>query len=152
MNNSLNMKNVRHFTGLLSLLLTIAMFSQSSMADIVIVVNEDSPLTSLSSKEAKRIFLGVTKKLPNGKSIKIADVTNDKEMMAEFYMTVTNKSVSEIKSRWAGLAFSGKAVPPARLKSQGDVKIWLKINESGISYIDSKNMEKGIRVVYTLPK
>ena len=146
------MNNLKYLTGVLPLLLAMSLFSQSSMADIVIVVNKDSPLTSLSSKEAKRIFLGVTKKLPNGKSIKIADLGDDDAVMEEFYMTVTNKSVSEIKSRWAGLAFSGKAVPPARLNSQNDVKIWLKGNNSGIGYIDSKRVDDSLRVVYTLPK
>lgn len=145
------MKTKRSITHTILLSLGILIWSSSSFAGIAIVVNKDSPLNNITAKEAKRIFLGVTKKLPNGQSIKIVDLTGNASLQEDFYEAVANKSVSEIRNRWAGLAFSGKAVPPTPLDTVHKVKAWLKANTNGVGYLKSQDVDDSLKVIYTTP-
>ena len=131
------------------LLLGMLLWSSASFAEIAIVVSKDSPLNNITAKEAKRIFLGVTKKLPNGQSIKIVDYAGNKSLQQDFYLAVTNKSVSEIRNRWAGLAFSGKAVPPISLQTINEVKAWLRANTNGVGYLNPKDIDDTLKLIYT---
>jgi len=125
-------------------------FTNIANADISIIVHKESPLSSITIKEAKRIFLGVTKKMPNGQNIKIVDYSNNSNLKKSFYMELTNKSVAQIKSRWAGLVFSGRATPPLNVKGNNEVKKWLRENINGIGYIDSSSLDSSIKVILTI--
>lgn len=119
-------------------------------ADIAIVVNENSPLNSITIKEAKRIFLGITKKLPDGSNIEIVDHVDTSSLKKDFYITLTNKSVAQINSRWAGLVFSGQGIPPKQTKGNQGVKRWLQENPNGIGYIDSQHLDGSVKNILTI--
>lgn len=130
--------------------LLFASVVNTALADIAVVVHKDNPLSTITIKEGKRIFLGVTKKLPDGKSIKIVDQVGNFKLKEDFYMELTNKSAAQISSRWAGLVFSGQAIPPEQAKGDNGIKTWLKTNPSGIGYIDSTKVDASVKVILTI--
>lgn len=91
---------------------TIALFFAAAMlisnparADIAVVVHKDNPLSTITMKEGQRIFLGVTKKLPDGRSIKIVEQEDNFKLKENFYMELTGSSVcrsSQQSLGWIG--------------------------------------------------
>lgn len=128
------------------------LLTNTANAEIAVVVNKNSPLTSITIKEAKRIFLGITKKLPDGSNIEIVDHADASSLKEDFYMTLTNKSVAQINSRWAGLVFSGQGIPPKQTKGNQGVERWLQENPNGIGYIDSQHLDSSVKNILTISK
>lgn len=126
------------------------LISNVARADIALIVHKNSPLSTITMKEGKRIFLGVTKKLPDGSTIKIVDQEDNFKLKEDFYMELTGNSAAQISSRWAGLVFSGQAIPPAKASGDKGVKEWLQKNPSGIGYIDSSRVDDSVKVVLTI--
>lgn len=136
---------------------TIALFFAAAMlisnpvrADIAVVVHKDNPLSTITMKEGQRIFLGVTKKLPDGRSIKIVEQEDNFKLREDFYMELTGSSAAKVSSRWAGLVFSGQAIPPEKASGDKGVKEWLQKNPGGIGYIDSSRVDDSVKVVLTI--
>ncbi|HEY9134176.1 MAG TPA: hypothetical protein VIM85_00105 [Pseudomonadales bacterium] len=136
---------------------TIALFFAAAMlisnpvrADIAVVVHKDNPLSTITMKEGQRIFLGVTKKLPDGRSIKIVEQEDNFKLKENFYMELTGSSAAQVSSRWAGLVFSGQAIPPEKASGDKGVKEWLQKNPGGIGYIDSSRVDDSVKVVLTI--
>lgn len=136
---------------------TIALFFAAAMlisnpvrADIAVVVHKDNPLSTITMKEGQRIFLGVAKKLPDGRSIKIVEQEDNFKLKENFYMELTGSSAAQVSSRWAGLVFSGQAIPPEKASGDKGVKEWLQKNPGGIGYIDSSRVDDSVKVVLTI--
>lgn len=136
---------------------TIALFFAAAMlisnpvrADIAVVVHKDNPLSTITMKEGQRIFLGVAKKLPDGRSIKIVEQEDNFKLREDFYMELTGSSAAQVSSRWAGLVFSGQAIPPEKASGDEGVKEWLQKNPGGIGYIDSSRVDDSVKVVLTI--
>lgn len=136
---------------------TIALFFAAAMlisnparADIAVVVHKDNPLSTITMKEGQRIFLGVAKKLPDGRSIKIVEQEDNFKLREDFYMELTGSSAAQVSSRWAGLVFSGQAIPPEKASGDKGVKEWLQKNPGGIGYIDSSRVDDSVKVVLTI--
>ena len=145
------MKPVNKIIHVLSfILLSNLLLINTASADIAIVVNKNSPLSSISSREAKRIFLGVTKRMPNGSDILIVDYGDSSKLKMDFYKKLTSKNLTQIRTRWAGLIFSGKGIPPKEVSGNEDAKQWLRSNLNGIGYIDEKYMDASIKKVLTI--
>jgi len=125
--------------------------SQAAVSDIVVVVNKDNPITSISQKEGKKIFLGVSHHFQHGAKIDLVDQKSNGELRGEFYSLLAEKTVSQINSRWAGLIFSGEAVPPDQVENSEDVIDWLERHPNGIGYIDSSFLDDRVKTILTLP-
>ncbi|HEY9134173.1 MAG TPA: hypothetical protein VIM85_00090 [Pseudomonadales bacterium] len=136
---------------ILSLVLLGSLFlTNIADADISVVVHKNSPLSAITLKEGKRIFLGVTKKMPNGQDIEIIDQSGNSDLKEDFYMALTNKNSAQINSRWAGLVFSGQAIPPKVANGNQGVKAFLQSNTNGIGYIDSKEVDGSVKSILTI--
>ena len=136
-------KRIRIF----SITLLLMLFSTFTFADVVIVVNPDSQITSISQKQVKRIFLGKIKKV-NGKNIVAVDQNEDSVSRIEFYKSVVKKSESQLKSYWSTRIFSGKGTPPKSVKNDSEVKSWVANNIDAIGYIDMNLVDESVVVVY----
>lgn len=125
--------------------------SQAAVSDIVVVVNKDNPITAISQKEGKKIFLGVSHHFKNGAKIDLVDQGNSSTLREEFYSLIAEKTVSQINSRWAGLIFSGEAIPPDQVENSAEVVNWLEKHPNGIGYIDSAFLDDRVKPILTLP-
>ena len=135
----------RNCIALVSCLLIV--IAHSGLADIAIVVDSDSEVTSLSRNEAINIFMGRYRKLPGGGTAIPVDLVPVKEC---FYQALVEQSLPEINAYWARLIFSGQASPPMQLDAFGELTDLMQHNRGAISYMDSEAVSDDVRVLLTL--
>lgn len=135
-----------------SCLLTASMvcflFVQTAFAGVAVVVNPASTLTSAKASEIKKVFLGKSKKIA-GQAMKPVDHAEG-DIREEFLNTVVKKNPRAFKSHWTRLVFSGKSAP---LKSAGDdagIKQWVNSHTDAIGFIDSKNIDDSVKVIFKI--
>jgi len=122
---------------------------QLSFAELAIIVNPSSDISSITAKEAKRVFLGKLKTIKGEKLIAV-DQSENMESRKLFYDTIIRKTESQLKSYWSTRIFSGKGVPPTTVGNDDDVKVWVSVNKDAIGYVDSTKIDNSVFVVYTV--
>ena len=126
------------------LLFTVSSFTY---AELVVVVNPQNTLQSLSKEDVSRIYLGKNKNFPNGSAIETIDLHKDSQQREDFYRKVCGKSPSQIASYWSRLIFTGKGVPPRSLDTEAAAKEWIASHPNSMAYIDSANVDGSVKVV-----
>ena len=129
--------------------LLLMLCSHFAIADVVLIVNPEIGISSISKKEAKRIFLGKTKKIKS-KSLIAVDQKEGNTSRSVFYEKVVKKSEFQLKSYWSTMIFSGKGTPPKSLDSDDKVRAWVSNNPDAIGYIDSSKVDRSVVVIYTV--
>lgn len=128
-------------------LLAICFFVTSAHSDIVVVVPATSPIKSLSKGQVAKIFLGKSRRFPNGS---IAMPLNQSEGNLErdaFYQLVSGKSPAQVKAHWSKLIFTGRGQPPKEAASNDAVKQLLTDDAVNISYIDRAAVDDSVKIV-----
>jgi len=122
---------------------------QLALAELAVIVNPSSAISSITAKEAKRIFLG---KMRTVKGERLIAVDQDENMASRktFYKSIIKKTESQLKSYWSTRIFSGKGVPPATVGNDDDVKVWVSVNKDAIGYVDSSKVDDSVFIVYTV--
>ncbi|WP_230412059.1 type 2 periplasmic-binding domain-containing protein [Undibacterium hunanense] len=118
----------------------------STMAgEIVVVVNPQNPATAMTAAQASQFFLGKSAMFTP------VDQSENAPIRAEFYKKAAEKDLSEVKSIWSKLVFTGKGTAPKEVHSNAEVKKAVAANPTGIGYIDKSAVDATVKVVTTLP-
>lgn len=133
----------------LATLLTVVALGPGSLAfaEKVIVVH-GSNSNDLSEKDIARIFLGKDKSYPNGERAMPVDQKNGSAIRSIFVSTVLKKTDQQVQAYWAKLRFTGKGKPPKELSGSAAVKDFVTENPGSIGYIDSKDVDGSVKVIY----
>lgn len=138
-------KQLRHLFKIA--LIMLCFFVASARSDIVVVVSAASPISSLSKNQVEKIFLGKSRRFPNGsRAVPLNQSEGNLERDA-FYQMVSGKSPAQIKAHWAKLIFTGRGQPPKEAASNDDVKQLLTNNGVNISYIDRTAVDDSVKIV-----
>jgi ABC-type phosphate transport system substrate-binding protein len=122
-----------------------------TFADVVVIVNPKSGVTSLTQDEISRIFLGKTKSFPDGAPAVSVNQNEGSAVRDKFNQVVCNKTASQYKAYWSQLIFTGKGRPPRNGGGNAAVKSLVAANPNMISYVDASVVDATVKVVYTLP-
>lgn len=122
-------------------MLTLMACASHATADIVVVVNSNNALTTLSRKQIIDLYMGRTSYFPNGEKALRMDQPINSQTRKNFYQGLVSKSVAEIKSYWARLLFTGRAKPPEEMESALDILLALQDNKNAIAYLDAKEFK-----------
>ena len=124
---------------LICLLFPVSMHAEQTQPELLwlVVVNQQSGLTSLSQKQVMSLFLGRAKFLPTGSRVKTFDHPMDSPMRASFYQSLTGKDIADIDAYWARLKYSGRGSPPQALESPEEIIKKVSEQKSGLSYLPS---------------
>lgn len=122
----------------------------SAGASLVVVMNTNSNVDSLTREEVINIFLGRFRQLPNGQAALPIDQSQDPELQADFYQRLVNKKPAEIRAYWSRLVFSGKTSPPYQAKSDQDSLQWLLGTPGGVGYMRSDARPPQLKAIFTL--
>jgi ABC-type phosphate transport system substrate-binding protein len=122
-----------------------------TFADVVVIVNPKSGVTSLTQDEISRIFLGKTKSFPDGAPAVSVNQNEGSAVRDKFNQVVCNKTSSQYKAYWSQLIFTGKGRPPRNGGGNAAVKSLVAANPNMISYVDASVVDATVKVVYTLP-
>jgi len=131
-------------------ILSLAVISSALLADIAVVVNPSSGVDSLDKSQVKKIFMGKTKKFPNGKPAQPIDQNSDSAVYAEFYKKIAGKSPAKMNKYWVKLTFTGKAEAPKKVGGDSDVIENVSKNSKMIGYVNSSAVTGDVKVVYTV--
>ena len=134
-------------------LVVIAGLIQGSMAiaDVAVIVNPASGVTTLSASQAKALFLGKSHKFPNGSGAVAVEQDEGSATRSAFNKKVLKKSDTQVKAYWSKMVFSGKASPLKSLPDDAAVKAFVAANKEAIGYIDSSQVDDSVSVVLTAP-
>lgn len=122
----------------------------TARADIAVVVNVDSGVNKLSERQVVDLFMGRYVAFPNGATALPLDQPVDSKARAKFYELLTGKTVPQINAYWAKLIFSGRASPPRVAPDESKVLSMIRDNKHAIGYVDARDLDKTVKVVYTL--
>ncbi|WP_416307804.1 phosphate ABC transporter substrate-binding protein [Neptunicella sp. SCSIO 80796] len=128
-------------------LVSSALFSSFSNADIAVIVNPANSAT-ISQDDVVKLFLGKAKSFSNGDTA--VPVNQENGAVDEFNSKVLNKSGSQIKAYWSKLVFTGKGTPPKEVDGDDEVKKLVADNPNIIGYIDASKADGSVKVVLTL--
>jgi ABC-type phosphate transport system substrate-binding protein len=128
-------------------LTVLLVLSCPTFAEILVVVNPQNSLQTLSKEDVARMYLGKVKNFPNGSAVAALDQHKDSSVREEFYHKICDKSPSQVSSYWSRLIFTGKGVPPRALDSEAAVKEWVATHPDSIAYIDAAAVDASVKVI-----
>lgn len=115
-----------------------------AQAEIVVVANPGVGISSLSTAQVSRLFLGQTDQLPNGSKAVPMSVVGDSE--DQFSREILKKSPEQVEKYWARMIFTGKAKQPRQVKGN-DVKAAVAGTPGAISYMDRSQVDGSVKVI-----
>ncbi|MBR7781943.1 hypothetical protein [Undibacterium luofuense] len=135
---------------LLLMLASLLTVFQTASAELVVVVSAGSGIEKLSRDEVVDLFMGRTRKLPNGALAITVDLSNANPEKAMFYQQLIGRELAEVNSYWARLRFSGQGMPPIQAENSDELIRLIADNKSAIGYIERKKLDRRLKPVYIL--
>jgi ABC-type phosphate transport system substrate-binding protein len=123
--------------------------SHCACAQVVIVMNPKSAVSTMTADQVSAIFLGKNAALPSGGAAAAVDLPDGAPAKEYFYSKVAGKSSAQVKAAWARLVFSGKGVPPKEIATSADVKKFVASNPDAIGYIEKSALDSTVKVVFS---
>ncbi len=130
----------------------IAAFPVKVCAEIVVIVNSESNIKSLTRHEVIDIFMGRTAYLPNGDRLQAFDFPPGSKVRAKFYQDLTGKPVSAIDAYWARLLFAGRSAPPRQVNDIQEMADNVEKNKNAIGYMEKENLDDSVKVIFKLTR
>jgi ABC-type phosphate transport system substrate-binding protein len=140
--------NTTHFTRLAAAA-ALCISSSGAFAQVAVVVNPKSPITTMTAEQVSGIFLGKSNTLPSGATALPTDLPDGAPARELFYDKATGKSTAQVKAAWSRLVFSGKATPPKEMATSADVKKFVAATPDAIGYIEKSAVDATVKVVFT---
>lgn len=125
-------------------------FLSTLFAEIVVIVNAESKVSTLDGDYTKMIFMKKIKELPNGEVLIPVDQNSETEIYNTFYESVANKSKSRMSQYWAKRVFTGSGEAPEVLGSDEEVIRRVMKDLDAVGYINAASLVDGVKVVYTI--
>ncbi len=138
-------KQPRHLLKLA--LLALCFFVSSARSEIVVVVSAASPISSLSKNQVAKIFLGKSRRFPDGSKAAPLNQSEGNLERDAFYQLVSGKSPAQVKAHWSKLIFTGRGQPPKEAANNDTVKQLLTNNGVNISYVDRTAVDDSVKIV-----
>ena len=139
-------KSIQTIAGILAAML----FNAQAVAGVVVIVNPSAKVSEITPKQAKSLFLGKAKKLPDGEKAKVVDQSKSSASREVFLKKVLKKSEKKLKAYWSKQVFSGKASPPKQLDDDAAVKSYVSSTAGAIGDIDSASLDDSVKPVLTI--
>jgi len=117
-------------------------------AEVAVIISSANSNASIASGDITKIFLGKSKKFPDGSQAVPIDQDDGTPARDAFNEKVLGKSDSQLKSYWSRLIFTGKGTPPKQSGSDADVKALIAKNPNMIGYIDASAVDGSVKVVH----
>lgn len=125
------------------LLIFFLLISVVSYADVMVIVNDSVPETTLTRQDIKDIFLG-KKLFWNDKSKIIVATLSQGEANETFLNTYVNKSPKQYSSYLEKKVFTTPGSAPKRFTSSKKMMEYVSTTKGAIGYVDSKTKMKNV--------
>lgn len=130
-----------------ALLSSMAMAAQ---AEVYLVVAANSPVQSLTRKDAVNLYTGRTRQLASGQMVQALDLPRDDALRGEMYWLLTGQTLAQVNSYWSRLTFTGQTRALPTSGSEAEVIEALRSNPLALGYLSHEPANRGLRVVLVL--
>ncbi|EKF75747.1 hypothetical protein A11A3_02722 [Alcanivorax hongdengensis A-11-3] len=117
------------------------------LAEPVVVVAADSPLTALSQSDVRQLFNGHTRRL-QGQVLSPLDLPASSATRRAFYLALMGKTPEQMKSYWARMIFTGRGMPPRQVSGDREMQLLVSSNRNFIGYLDDSRVTAKLKVVF----
>lgn len=128
----------------------LALLPGGVSADIVVIVNPDNEINTLTKRQVIDLYMGRKSHFPDGTRTLRFDQPNDSAVRADFYYQLTQMKLPSINAYWARLIFSGRASAPVSLSDDYEMLEVIENNKYAIGYLDKSNINDRVKVVLEL--
>lgn len=136
--------------GLLTLCLgASAQEPPSDPAGLVIVVNESLDVASIDDAEIRQLFLGKSRRLPDGSRAALASYGPEASFFNERLLGLSDAEVAGV---WSRLRFSGRLPTPRTFDTAAEVAAFVRRTPNALAYLPASAPREGMRVMTTLPR
>lgn len=129
------------------ILFLLPFFISSVMAEIVVVANPLGP-DELTNIQVKKLYLGQTKKLPNGHLAKIYELPKQSRSHKDFHALVTGRTPAQVNAHWSKNVFTGLGKKPEIVSSSHLLRRKIARNKNAIGYLDIAEVDNSVKIVY----
>lgn len=136
---------MKNFTKTFLLSASLILTSLPALAEVVVVINPKNAASQMSKDQISQFFLG------RSTTFTPIDQSESSAIRAEFYKKLADKELSQVKSIWSKLVFTGKGTLPKELGSSADVKKAVAADVNAIGYIEKSAVDASVKVIATLP-
>lgn len=126
------------------------MLSLSVQAEVVVIVDVDSSVNTLTTEQVARIFLKKQNSFSSGESP--VPIDQPKGVLRDtFYEKYVGKNRSRISAYWAQRVFTGYGTPPAQATSDDEMVELVSSIPNAIGYVDRESVTPEVKIVATEP-
>lgn len=129
-----------------SLFLLLLLISYNLSAEEHVVV-ANKTMKTLSKSQIKAIFLKKMRIVDDIKVVPVALQARD-PLRTNFEHKILKMNFVRLKSYWTKQHYLGHR-PPLSMKSQASIKAFVKKVDGAIGYIDKKNLDGDLKVLYS---
>jgi ABC-type phosphate transport system substrate-binding protein len=128
----------------------LLLFCQLAKAndELVVVVNKNNPVQSLTKSEVIDIFMGKYIAYPNGESANPLELEDSNKIKQIFYKDLIGRSLASVNAYWARLKFTGHRRKSDTVTTEEDVVSLINKTDSAIGYIRISKLTPDLKVVY----
>ncbi|PAJ76149.1 phosphate ABC transporter substrate-binding protein [Pseudoalteromonas sp. NBT06-2] len=119
--------------------------SHFTFADITVIVHPSNS-NAMDASSISRLFLGKSKKFPDGSIAIPLNQIEASSATAQFNSKALRKSSSQIKAYWSKLVFTGKGSPPKSVENNAAVLDLVSSNPNIIGYVESNVLTDKVKV------
>jgi hypothetical protein len=122
-------------------------------ADLALIVHPSTAIKTISTIDAKALYLGYTNKTSSGEQVIPLEYPEAAKIREEFHKAVTGKNSGQLRAYWARKIFTGEGAPP---EAVDDAAKMLKIISDSPGYTGYINKELvptdgSVRVILEIP-
>jgi ABC-type phosphate transport system substrate-binding protein len=136
--------------GLLSVVFMLALQSAATSESgpaFQVIVNPASSADRLDKRFVADAFLRKRTLWGDDRAIMPVDLVQKSSARSAFSRAILGRDVASVRRYWAQLMFSGRAVPPPELASDGDVIKYVAAHGGAIGYVAPSAALSGVKVV-----
>ena len=116
--------------------------SAAASAQVAVVMNPGAP--AMSKEQIANIYLG------RSFDFKALDLPESSSVREQFYKKATDRDLSQVKSTWSRIVFSGKGQAPKELPDAAAVKKAVAADPKAIGYIEKSAVDGSVKAVLML--
>lgn len=130
-------------------LLLLACFVGSAIADILVIANRSVPAASLSKDDVKRIYLGSMSRWEDGSRVNFVVLKDD--TMDAFLSAYVGTSSSQFAQHWKRQVFTGKGQMPPMYDKSSDVVKFVANTPGAIGFVPEETRTDEVKVLGVNP-
>jgi len=135
----------------IALPLMLGLFA-AAQAEVVLVVSRDNPTPDLSANDVANLYLGRSRRFPDGREAIVLDQPEGSAARESFYRSFLGRTSAQIKAHWSRLIFTGRGQPPREVAGDAAMRVQVAADPRLIGYVDIAAVDGSVRVVARPPQ